>query len=50
MFRLGQWLRARYILLAEKYSKKQIYVRSTDADCALESALASLAGLYPPHR
>lgn len=46
---LGQWLRKRYnSILNKTYSKDEIYVRATDVDRTLMSALSNLAGLYPP--
>lgn len=46
---LGKWLRKRYdSILGKTYSKQDIYVRSTDVDRTLMSALSNLAGLYPP--
>ncbi|XP_014092609.2 prostatic acid phosphatase isoform X2 [Bactrocera oleae] len=48
-YQLGKWLRQRYnTLLNETYSENEIYVRSTDVDRTLASALSNLAGLYPP--
>lgn len=48
-YQLGKWLRQRYSsLLNETYSENEIYVRSTDVDRTLASALSNLAGLYPP--
>lgn len=48
-YKLGEWLRNRYqTFLAEQYSEKDIYVRSTDVDRTLMSAEANLAGVYPP--
>lgn len=35
-------------MLSSHYSYRQIYVRSADADRCIESALANLAGIYPP--
>ncbi|XP_031627083.1 prostatic acid phosphatase-like isoform X2 [Contarinia nasturtii] len=49
-FKLGQYFRRRYHkLLGDKYSPKKVFVRSTDKDRTLMSALANLAGLFPPH-
>ncbi|XP_055849783.1 prostatic acid phosphatase [Episyrphus balteatus] len=46
---LGQWLRKRYdSILNQTYSKDDIYIRATDVDRTLMSALSNLAGLYPP--
>lgn len=46
---LGQWLRKRYdSLVNETYSKNDIYIRSTDVDRTLMSALSNLAGFFPP--
>lgn len=49
-YRFGQWLRRRYDadFLPAHYSAKKIYVRSTDYDRTIASALCNLAGLYPP--
>lgn len=48
-FRLGQYLRRRYNeLIGEKYSPEKVYIRSTDFDRTIMSALANLAGLYQP--
>ncbi|XP_031627359.1 testicular acid phosphatase homolog [Contarinia nasturtii] len=49
-FKLGQYFRRRYHkLLGDKYSSKKVYVHSADRDRSLMSALANLAGLFPPH-
>ncbi|XP_031627157.1 lysosomal acid phosphatase-like [Contarinia nasturtii] len=49
-FKLGQYFRRRYYkLLGDKYSSKKVYVRSSNTDRTLMSALANLAGLFPPH-
>lgn len=48
-YNLGKWLRNRYSnLISEKYSKDDIFIRSTDVDRTLMSAMSNLAGLYPP--
>ncbi|XP_053698567.1 prostatic acid phosphatase-like [Sabethes cyaneus] len=46
---LGRWLRQRYrSLLSNNYDKAEIYVQSSESERVLMSALANLAGLYPP--
>uniref|UniRef100_A0A1I8P6L9 acid phosphatase n=1 Tax=Stomoxys calcitrans TaxID=35570 RepID=A0A1I8P6L9_STOCA len=48
-YHLGKWLRQRYSsLLSKTYNKDEIFVRSTDVDRTLMSALSNLAGLYEP--
>lgn len=37
-------------LLHSKYSKDDIFIRSTDVDRSLMSALSNLAGLFPPNK
>ncbi|XP_019872643.1 prostatic acid phosphatase [Aethina tumida] len=46
---LGKWLRNRYSdLLPERYNPGDVLVKSDDVDRTIMSALANLAGLYPP--
>ena len=48
-YQFGKWLRNRYdSLVGKKYSKDEIYIRSTDVDRTLMSALSNLAGFFPP--
>ncbi|GAB0094173.1 prostatic acid phosphatase [Sergentomyia squamirostris] len=48
-YELGQWLRNRYRnLVNETYDRNEVYIRSTDVERTLQSALANLAGFYPP--
>lgn len=48
-YNLGRFLRRRYgKILGKEYSPYKVYVRSTDTDRAIMSALANLAGLFPP--
>lgn len=51
-FALGQFLRRRYqsLLGNNGYSHDLIYVQSSDVDRTLMSAMANLAGLFPPTR
>lgn len=49
-YALGQWLKKRYCdILSPKYSEDEIKIRSTTYDRTIESALANLAGMYPPN-
>ncbi|XP_031636576.1 prostatic acid phosphatase-like [Contarinia nasturtii] len=48
-FKLGQFFRRRYgKLLADGYSPKKVYVEASDVDRTIASALANLAGMFPP--
>lgn len=48
-YELGKWLRIRYSdFLSVKYSPHDVYVRSTDVDRTIISALSNLSGMYPP--
>ncbi|KAM7064095.1 prostatic acid phosphatase isoform 1-T1 [Molossus nigricans] len=48
-YELGQYIRKRYgKFLNESYKHPQIYVRSTDIDRTLMSAMTNLAALFPP--
>ncbi|XP_055643791.1 testicular acid phosphatase homolog [Toxorhynchites rutilus septentrionalis] len=46
---LGRWLRKRYnSLISDFYSTEDVYVQSSEYDRTIMSALANLAGFYPP--
>lgn len=48
-YHLGQYLRQRYTgFLPETYDENDLYVRASDVDRTMMSALSNLAGLYPP--
>ncbi|XP_032189029.1 prostatic acid phosphatase isoform X1 [Mustela erminea] len=48
-YELGQYIRKRYRkFLNESYKPEQVYIQSTDIDRTLMSAMANLAGLFPP--
>lgn len=48
-YNLGKFLRNRYNdFLSEKYDENDIYVRASDVDRTMMSAMSNLAGLYPP--
>lgn len=46
---MGQYFRRRYDkILGGRYSPNKVYIRSSDCDRAITSALANLAGMFPP--
>ncbi|KAM4821514.1 prostatic acid phosphatase [Thomomys bottae] len=48
-YELGQYIKKRYgKLLNESYKREQVYIRSTDVDRTLMSAMTNLAALFPP--
>eukprot|EP00042_Codosiga_hollandica_P039430 m.330534 g.330534 ORF g.330534 m.330534 type:complete len:463 (-) comp55610_c0_seq4:234-1622(-) len=49
-FNVGRYLNERYVgnMLHANYTRSEIYVRSTDTDRTIQSALSELAGLYIP--
>lgn len=48
-YELGEYIRKRYgKFLNESYKRQQVYVRSTDVDRTLMSAMTNLAALFPP--
>ncbi|KRY40716.1 Testicular acid phosphatase -like protein [Trichinella spiralis] len=47
-FQLGTFLRQRYEKLIPKYKSDAIYIRSTDSNRTIMSAMANLAGMFPP--
>ncbi|XP_049565835.1 prostatic acid phosphatase isoform X5 [Orcinus orca] len=48
-YELGQYIRKRYEkFLNKSYKHEQVFVRSTDIDRALMSAMTNLAALFPP--
>nr|XP_002722108.2 prostatic acid phosphatase isoform X1 [Oryctolagus cuniculus]XP_017193500.2 prostatic acid phosphatase isoform X1 [Oryctolagus cuniculus]XP_051674422.1 prostatic acid phosphatase isoform X1 [Oryctolagus cuniculus] len=48
-YELGEHIRKRYgRFLNESYNHEQVYVRSTDVDRTLMSAMTNLAALFPP--
>lgn len=49
-FKLGQFFRRRYdTLIGDKYSANKVYIQSSNVDRTIMSALANLAGLFPPN-
>ena len=50
-YKLGKYLRNRYKnLLSDTYDENDIYIRASDVDRTMMSAMSNLAGLYPPKR
>jgi len=51
-FYLGELVKKRYTvennLLSPKYTRAEVYVRSTDFDRTLMSALSQLSAIFPP--
>ncbi|XP_076986244.1 prostatic acid phosphatase [Tamandua tetradactyla] len=48
-YELGEYIRKRYgRFLNESYKHEQVYIRSTDIDRTLMSAMTNLAALFPP--
>ncbi|XP_046524358.1 prostatic acid phosphatase isoform X2 [Equus quagga] len=48
-YELGEYIRKRYgKFLNETYKREQVYIRSTDVDRTLMSAMTNLAALFPP--
>ncbi|KAM9187315.1 prostatic acid phosphatase isoform 2-T2 [Dugong dugon] len=48
-YELGAYMRKRYEkFLNESYKREQVYIRSTDIDRTLMSAMSNLAALFPP--
>uniref|UniRef100_A0A9L0IM01 acid phosphatase n=1 Tax=Equus asinus TaxID=9793 RepID=A0A9L0IM01_EQUAS len=48
-YELGEYIRTRYgKFLNETYKREQVYIRSTDVDRTLMSAMTNLAALFPP--
>ncbi|XP_055300691.1 prostatic acid phosphatase-like [Sitodiplosis mosellana] len=48
-FELGKYLRRRYErLIGTEYTPKNVYIRSSDVDRTLISALSNAAGMFPP--
>lgn len=48
-YKLGQYIRYRYNgYLNQTYTTDQMYVQSSDKDRTIQSAMANLAGMWPP--
>ena len=51
-YQLGRLIRERYTveyqLISPNYTRDEVYVRSTDTDRTLMSALSQLSALFPP--